>query len=185
MEIVAAILGAIVAVLAGAWINSVFTWKIKNRVKALDNTYLDVLKVNESFLYYCLKHHQDPENINGIRDVLINTMKPMIRMAYLNCFIIDEIKCGKLYKKMYLWQQVISDNANDMYFDNLKQKWIKPSPESFVVINGAKPDEIAENYQILLNDVTEVIFSYRKEITSFSYMVKQLCPIKCYKVEPL
>ena len=42
--LVAAVLGAIVAVLAGAWINNVFTWEVKNRVEALDRIYIDVLE---------------------------------------------------------------------------------------------------------------------------------------------
>lgn len=188
MEIVAAIVGAILAVLAGAWINNVFIWKIKNRVNALDVAHSDVSEYNDAFLSFCWKHKESNGNtteINTIREEFNRRSGPIIKRGYHNYFIIDEVKCGKIYKKVLLLSQEITTHVNPTRFDSLTQRWTKPSPESFVIINDAEHDEIAKYYNKLLNDTLDAILEYRKEITSFCYMMKQICHIKCYKAHKL
>ena len=51
---------ALFRIIIGAWINNVFIWKIKNRIDALDDIYINVLEFNDSFLELCLENYNNP-----------------------------------------------------------------------------------------------------------------------------
>lgn len=55
MEIIAAVLGSLVAVFIGAYINNVFTWKIKDKIHAVDKLYSYLWQLDKIFLDYCSK----------------------------------------------------------------------------------------------------------------------------------
>lgn len=173
MEIVAAILGSVVVVFIGAWVNNIVTWKVKNRIEALDSTYIYVLEHNQAFLEFCSKQ-KDKENIdNELIKILNKKIEPYINRGYLNCFIIDEIKAGILYKKIYNWHQAIMRNTG-CYYDYENNRWNNPKPHLFNINNNEQKSDTVKEYEVLLNDVTDTIFAYRKEIISFHYILKQL-----------
>lgn len=189
MEIVAAVLGAIVAVLAGAWINNVFTWEVKNRVEALDRIYIDVLEYNQAFLDFCKKqlaknrdrtieaiarNSSETKHLETASNNMVTTpytdknlieelnqqINPYIHRGFRDTYIIDGRKSGSLYKKILDWSVFIANNASKY--------------SAFVRPKGIPIGPTAQQYEELLNDVTDTIFNQRKEITSFPYMLKQL-----------
>ena len=157
MSLISAILSAIL----GAWITNIFTWKIKNKIDALDNIYIVITKYNDAFLGYCFEGYSKESE-----EKFQNNVKQLIPELSMNCFIVDNSRrCGELYQIMYKWNACLHDNINEnrITFFNITKDDIT--------------DEYAKEYNILLNDLLDSVLTHRRLITSFRYMLYQLIPI--------
>ena len=94
----------------------------------------------------------------------------LIHKIYFNSFIIDEEKFGPLYKKLFAWNQAIENNTKN-----------QSRHKSFVISNNNLCDKYAQEYQQLLDHVTDTIFTTSKELSSFKYMIKTIFGIDIVK----
>lgn len=181
-QIVLAILGVVL----GAWVNNIFTWKIKNRIDALDDTYKDALNLNTKFSDFIVdsNDHSNPnsgyvdsENMASIQpkiDIYINNL-------YLYCFIIDGEKAGEFYSNIVRpWVNFIADTINGSNFAtavHVPEKFKKAYIE-MLSKHATQTSDIALEYIELFNIVQESIMSQRVKLTSFCYMLKECNPLK-------
>lgn len=162
MEIFAAITGSLVAVLLGAWINNVFTWKIKNRIDALDIVYLAILERNQYFLGLCLELKKNPQFQGSLHSDFNTHFHEFNHKIMLNCFIIDGIKGGSLYQQIKQWHDILANVINSQQH------------EDFNLPPDSKGNKTTKKYKKRLCSLTDEVLYLRNNATSFRYMLKSL-----------
>ena len=100
----------ILSVIFGAWVNNVFTWKIKNKIEVLDKIFLEIEKYNTTFLNYC-KEACLHDQLKPMSQVSINEFNGIVteiqNEMYLDFFIVDDKKVGELYQIMLIWNKCL------------------------------------------------------------------------------
>lgn len=172
--IIAAILGSLVAVFIGAWLNSVFTWKIKDKIKAIDKLYpylwqLDLLY--EDFIFNQVKMSRTPEGTE--RELLRRKSSSMQREFEVNV------------SKLYLYDGILDKKFNTnlvnytgkiAYIFNTRDEFWKYYQDKVngQIISTEKYSESDVEQLTTLRKFFPEILDYRKELTSFEYMRKEL-----------
>lgn len=150
----------ILGVLAGAWINNVFTWKIKDKIDAWRSMYDDVHKFNHLFLAFCKVENltlieQNHAKKNDVFANLGKELQAIMDNIYWYTFIIDECQGGEMYKLTSDYYNNVATFVCEKDFESLKSM---PNPE----------------YTKQFNDLHRIILSRRRKTTSFHYMLEQL-----------
>lgn len=149
MSFILGLIGSGIGALFGAYLTNIFTWKIKNRIDALDIIYAETLNHYNLIVDTFTSNEIDKLNpYNPIRDIAQHYEKSL----FLNCFIIDGEKYGELFNKLNNWR-------------NLGYNILLEDRE-----NESKVNLYENEFQISI----DLIFNTRKELTSFSYMLKQI-----------
>ena len=135
-EILLSIITTFIGLFIGMWINNVFTWKIKNKIEALDKLYENLLIMEGVYLNVLGK-----SSLEGFRT--------QIHMA------------DKLLDNRY-------DNQINDYVSFMEDEISSQEEEESIKHHKVK------KYEIFFDD----IIAYRKDLTSFCYMLKELNPFK-------
>lgn len=167
-HLIGGVIGGAIAALFGAYISNIFTWKIKNRIEALDITYIEALKINDLFVELYCKHKEVTTIPNEDLETFGKSIKVYIRNGYLNCFIIDGIKCGKLYEKMRLWTTQFDEILNPIDSKTGRRKSSKH--RDFYILDNKPLSEVVKKYEVAFKDIQITMFNMRKKITSPWYM---------------
>ena len=157
---------AMFSALLGAWVNNIFTWKIKNKIEAADSLYNCLWKLDFFFHRYIKLSH---ENLNEIHNVELRELQYEINILIRTLHLHDAVLDDKFGLKIAQYTNIVIKVVNNKL---LYTKY---------VIQNIKSKE-SEEYESAREFFNEIL-SYRKELSSFCYMLKQLnpCNIRCQK----
>jgi len=166
IAILTAIIG-IMGIFIGAYINNVLTWKIKNKIEALDCLYNNLSICNVLLSQMIALHSINKDDIENIHKNDLEIEK--------NCIFVKETSS---WLEKYTASLGVIDFANAVlnkrFFEQI-EKYKKIFNDLFLKINY--PNSLDDFDQ--LKGVFDDILSYRQELTSFKYILQELNPFKC------
>lgn len=148
MSIISSIMGSLIGVILGAWINNVFTWKIKGSIEALDLISKDLLAI---ITYFSSTY--EPPHKNDRDDYRLH----LAQITLLNAAVLDSAFESHVAALRAMAEDIVNHDRNITPVYSKKEIQAK---------------------QTCCNEFFNVIISKRKEISSLCYMLKQLNPFE-------
>jgi hypothetical protein len=174
----------LIGALIGAWINNITTWKIKNKVDALDEAYKAILDLNSKFLIWTTQPLEtDPQGWLNKKEInVINTsVYPNINNLRLWCFIIDGKRGGEFYTKTaspfvnFIVNSINGSSEANCSIFSLNNS-IFEKAFFYRAHRGCKQhDELENEHEALVVKAQDVILSQRAELISFRYILTECC----------
>lgn len=160
------ILLALIGALLGAYLNNIFSWKIKNTVEHLDLLYIEIFEIN-NLVYHIvtLKQQHNIDKLSKLNEE-INTFYKELDFKFINSGALElhnSILKNKYQTELVTFTSCGAALANS-YINNDKKEDL-----------DEKHAEYKQSLEFMPN-----LLTYRNEVTSIKYFIKQIFNLECH-----